>query len=141
MKKLTESEIKEYLLKSIIEVLRLLSSDYETQIKFFPKNIPVAEEMAELFGDYYIPIKSRKEKDPDYIDDGIYDILLEIDKLFDICDDSNSDEFWSLDSLKNHEQWNIIRKKAYTALNEFGEDKKNPSFENLGNLTYIVNDK
>jgi DNA mismatch repair ATPase MutL len=110
--------------KMLIEVLRLVSMDSETQINLFPEDVSVTDEIALLFSDTFLLIKQNKDKIS--VDNSQYKLIEKIDNLFNEMSNSNKD-FWLIDALKKNPQWQSLRELGNTALKHFGEKKESPN--------------
>jgi len=103
----------------LIESLRLLAADYETQIEVLPKFVNVPDELALIFTDTLLFVKQNA------ILIGEKMVIIEnIDKLLEEINENK--DLWTLESLKNSSKWQDVRSVASKALKLLGEENKNP---------------
>lgn len=117
-------------LKQVIETLRLLAADCDTQTKVLPNYVHVPDEIALTFEDTYLLTNSL-------LQDKLIteDVKSELDTLNELFDQMNCrKELWTLDQLKFGEEWQQIRSVASRALKCMNRDIEIP---NLFWLNYI----
>lgn len=120
-KKMNETflELKEKYYSMLIETLRLLAANYETQIEVLPKFVNVPDELALIFTDTLLIVKQNA------ILVGEKMVIIEnIDKLLEEINENK--DLWTLESLKNSSKWQEVRNLASKAIEILEEENKNP---------------
>lgn len=116
---------------SLIQVLRLVASPYDSQITFFPNFVNIPEEIALLYHDSYLT--TSRLHDEKKITLRALNMLYELNALFNTM--SNNSYLWTQEKLKNNEMWSIARESAIKILNELNEKYDSP---NLGFVTWLT---
>jgi hypothetical protein len=114
----------------MIEVLKLLAADYQIQISSFPNYVQIPDEIALSFEDVYI--FSNNLKDSGMINEeqkAKLDYLnIQLDEM------SENKSLWGLESLKEAQEWQEIRKLAVELIMLLGKTLERPD---LSWLTFI----
>ena len=110
--------------KRIIETLRLLAADCETQIQAFPEFTFVPDEIVDTFTMTHAFV-------PQLIDAGVVNdaqtrALDDLDRFFGRVSGPTGDTFWTIDALRTDNRWEQLRTKAAEALKLFGRSKHAP---------------
>lgn len=103
----------------LVETLRLLAADFETQVDALPRFVHIPDEIALLFGDefllaYQILAAGRLTSEQ-------YAGLEEIDDFLDKISGHQHLEIWTLEALERRPEWQRIRSRARDILNMLGE--------------------
>jgi len=102
-------------IRKIIEATKLISSDYNIQVSVLPSFVHIPDEIALIFDE--VINGSKFLFNMGLINEIQYCKL----KILDERLNALSSEAWSLDSLKNSEEWNMIRNTAKEVLQSFNE--------------------
>jgi hypothetical protein len=102
-------------IRKIIEATKLISSDYNIQVSVLPSFVHIPDEIALIFDE--VINGSKFLFNMGLINEIQYCKL----KILDERLNALSAEAWSLDSLKNSEEWNMIRNTAKEVLQSFNE--------------------
>lgn len=101
--------------RRLYDAVKLMSLEYEKQIKELPKNINIPEEIALLFDDEVIAVMD------DLYSKGILSLdnclrMRDIEKKLSIITKSADRDLWTLDALKYANEWEECRKEAKSLL-------------------------
>lgn len=102
-------------IRKIIEATKLISSDYNIQVSVLPSFVHIPDEIALIFDE--VINGSKFLFNMGLINEIQYCKLKNLDERLNAL----SAEAWSLDSLKNSEEWNMIRNTAKEVLQSFNE--------------------
>lgn len=106
----------------LVEVMRLLASSSESQLKAFPAKSLVTDEMAilydECFRSHYILLEQNQ------IGENASSLMTEINTLFEKI--SHMQEIWTNERLATQEDWARIRVLARQVLTLLGEEPQAP---------------
>jgi hypothetical protein len=117
-------------LRMLIESVRLLAADHETQIKQLPDFVHVPDEIALTYHDCFLLAPQIKEAG--LITAEQFAKLAKLDKMLE--DMSEDKRLWTLDALSAEEQWQQIRIVARDVLESFDATMQPP---NLFWINYI----
>ena len=128
MNKNTSETIKQ----KFIESLRLLAADYKDQIKIFPHEVNIPDEIANIFDECYsfFPFSNNEESLNSSQIMILEKLNSEIENMSDHCK-----KYWSMESLERGEEWMRIRQMAGNLLDSLKVEKRPP---NLFWIDYIV---
>ncbi|WP_291571895.1 hypothetical protein [Clostridium sp. UBA4548] len=104
----------------VVEATKMVAAPYSVQVTLFPKNLPIADEIALNFCDeveYQIDYLLENE----LITDIQYEKIRQLGKKFSQMSSDKTQDYWSLESLQNSEQWGQCRKLAREILEIFDE--------------------
>ena len=112
-----------YFLFRLIEVLRLLGSNFDTQRELMPTGVNLTDEIALLFDDIW------QKCDFLLMNNMINNLQMEkikkINRMLDILDEDQ--EMWDESALKTKDEWETIRKLSMDALKAFGKEYATPN--------------
>lgn len=126
-------------IKIFFQIINLLASSYEEQIRVFPSFVIIPDEIALLFDDVYRDVNQMYE-DKILSSDSV-NLLIKINNLFDTMSEDLTK--WNLKSLKEDLDWNTIRHIAKSILEIQGinNQKNNLDFINWINSGNVSNRK
>lgn len=101
-------------LTKLIEATRLVASDYNVQISIWPSYVHVPDEIALIFQDAYYSVDQLVEHG--VLNENQHQGLKSLNKCL---DEINS---WSMDSLREADEWNYVRLVASNVLKVFNEN-------------------
>lgn len=109
----------------LVEILRLLASTSDCQIKAFPKFANPADELATLFEDLedFYPHEFTKVGETS-------SLLRCLQRLFDELQKNNK-EVWTSEALSSYAKWNEIRSTALKTLKALGEEYAPPDLTGM----------
>lgn len=113
------------IINRVEEILLLLASESDVQIKSFPDYVAVADEIAMETGDILDLILDSNEVDS---------ICLEFLKGINSRFENVTDEFWTVEAMQSHEIWKEIRILAQEELKRQNINYRHP---NLYWLTFV----
>jgi hypothetical protein len=109
----------------LVESLQLLSADYSTQVGTLPKFVVVPDEIALTFHESVLLLDQISHEG--FLTDEAVRRLVEIDDKFNEM--SEEGDFWSLESLQHHPEWNNIRIMAKEILRSLGVPPAKPDLD------------
>jgi len=109
----------------LIDVLRHLASDYETQVAVLPDFVVVADELAENFDLVFIQLADKIER-AGLISHNTWLRLKALDDHFGRMSDQEDKRIWTLDALRDDPEWADIRAEAKSILRQMGEKEGRP---------------
>lgn len=109
----------------LVESLQLLSADYSTQVDALPKFVVVPDEIALIFHECVLLLDQISEAS--FLREEDVRQLVEIDDKFNEM--STEADFWSLESLRYHPEWNKIRMIAKEILRSLGVPQAKPDLD------------
>lgn len=111
--------------RQLVEALQLLSADYSTQVNALPKFVVVPDEIALIFHECVLLL--------DQISEGSSLKEEEVRQLLEIDDKLNKlsteADFWRLESLRYHPEWDKIRMIAKDILRSIGVAQAKPDLD------------
>ena len=109
----------------LVESLQLLSADYSTQVDAIPKFVVIPDEIALIYHECVLLLDQISEAG--FLKEEDVRQLVEIDDKF---NEMNTEaDFWSLESLQHHPEWNKIRMVAKKILRSLGVPKAKPDLD------------
>jgi hypothetical protein len=121
---------KDFRLGQLIEALRLLAADYETQVNSLPAYVHVPDEVALIFDDSWLLVEQNLETS--HLNPKQIAQLQEIDHLLEQM--GGRRDIWTLHSLKTSAQWEAVRISARMVLQSMDQEIVPP---NLNHTQYI----
>jgi hypothetical protein len=115
---------KEHLIM-LIETLKLLAADYETQVKQFPPFVLIPEEIASTYYDCFLLAKQIVKTG--LIDEHQLEQLTQIDRMLEEMTEDKEHSYWTLDALKTEPKWENIRSAANVLLVSLGQPYRPPN--------------
>jgi hypothetical protein len=116
----------------LIETIKLLAADYETQVKQFPPFVLIPDEIALTYYDCFLLAQQIAEGG--LIDEHQLERLTQIDRLLEEMTEDREHNYWTLDALRTESKWESIRSAANDLLALFGQTYQPP---NLYWIQYI----
>jgi hypothetical protein len=109
----------------LIQCLKLVASDAEHQIKLFPRNAHIADEIA-------LEYNSKLDRLDDFYSENFINQdqmnqFKQIDDLFTRMSDDKSKSYWNLEALRNAPEWAQARKMARELLDSLGIKEYRPN--------------
>ena len=123
-------------LDQLIESLKLVAADAETQIGLLPEWVHIPDEIALTFGESYILFD--QVIDAGLVDEKQAELIHHLDRKFEEMSGPVHHEFWTLDAMRTHPKWEEFRELAAAALQKLGQELTTP---NLGWITYVGGEK
>jgi len=114
-----------WFLEALIESLRLMAADYETQVAALPQFVCVADEIATTYDETYLLVDQIVAAG--LIDPAIVARFANIDEQTEAM--SERTELWTLDTLRTAPEWQNLRTQARDILAALGESPRPPSLE------------
>jgi hypothetical protein len=109
----------------LVESLQLLSADYSTQVDALPKFVVIPDEIALIYHECVLLLDQISEAG--FLKEEEVRQLVEIDDKF---NEMNTEaDFWSLESLQHHPEWNKIRMVAKKILRSLGVPQAKPDLD------------
>lgn len=127
-----EKSISENNFENLIQSIQLLAADYKTQISSLPKFVHVPDELALLYNDYFL--LSNQFLNERLITKQQLKNLKELDKTLDKMSGKKNAKLWTLEALKESQEWKNIRNLASKLLKDFGKRKEKPK---INPKTYV----
>ncbi|MES0489517.1 MAG: hypothetical protein ABUK01_05950 [Leptospirales bacterium] len=109
--------------QKMIESVRLLAANYTDQIKVFPQEVNIPDEIANIFDECYSSISLSDIRE--WLDTSQLSILKEMNSLLDQMSD-HCKECWSLESLESGDKWKQARRIAKRWLESLSSELKQP---------------
>lgn len=119
-----DEDIERYLAK-LVEALRLLAADYDTQVSVLPPFVDVPSEVASTFGDDAFVLADQVVK-AGRITREQYAKMKEIDDVLAEMSRKKHAELWSLGALRDRPEWHRVRAMAREALVSLGTPLRSP---------------
>ncbi len=116
----------------LIETIKLLAADYETQVKQFPSFVLIPDEIASTYYDCFLLAPQIAEAG--LIDEYQLERLTQIDRTLEEMTEDKEHSYWTLDALRTEPKWESIRSAANDLLALFGQPYQPP---NLYWIQYI----
>lgn len=115
--------IKQDALNRLIQSIQLLAADYPVQLNALPEFVHKPDEVALIFNDSYLLVQQLKETQ--ILNEFQLAKLNEIDELLEGM--STISRFWTLDSMRNDDQWREVRVQAMEMLDLLDQTKQEPN--------------
>ena len=109
----------------LIQSIMLVASSYQIQTNTLPTYVNVADEICLIYNDAYLMIPQIKDKS--LISSKAMSMLKELNKLFDEMSDDKM--LWTLEKLKEDNNWEKTRKLSHEILKELNEPYKRPNLD------------
>ena len=122
-------------LERLVQSVRLLAADYETQLRSFPSFVHIPDELALTYNDCFLLVDQIAKAG--LLNEHQLARLKELDGALERMSEKESEELWTLDALRKHPEWQDIRFMASELLVLLGWKKQRP---NLSWITYLEGD-
>ena len=122
-------------LERLVQSIRLLASDYETQIRSFPSFVHIPDELALTYNDCFLLVDQMAKAG--LLNERQLARLKELDGALEQMSEKESEELWTLDALKKSSEWQDIRLIASELLVLLGRKKQRPD---LSWIAYVEDD-
>jgi hypothetical protein len=109
----------------LLESIKLLAADFQTQIEVLPNFVCVADEIALMFDDSYYFVDELLKSG--LINKKQKAALSEMHSLLSQID--NDKKLWTIESLRKSFEWKNVRNLASTVLNLLEASSRKPSLE------------
>jgi hypothetical protein len=109
----------------LVESIQLLAADYSTQVDALPKYVVVPDEIALIYHECVLLLDQISEAG--FLKEEVARQIVELDDKFNKMNlEAN---FWSLESLQRHPEWNKIRMVAKNILRSLGVPQSKPDLD------------
>ncbi len=115
----TEREFYLRVLERLVQSIRLLAADYETQIRSFPGFVHIPDELALTYNDCFLLVDQMANAG--LLNEHQLARLKELDGALERMSEKESEEMWTLDALKKNAEWQDIRLMASELLGRVDE--------------------
>lgn len=105
----------------LMQYLKLVSSSYEEQIMFFPKEMNVSYIIADMPDDYSIDLAAKFLLESKIINNIVYEKTLILINNIGNAEKILDSLIWTHEGLQNHPFWDEQRRLAKEVLNELEE--------------------
>ena len=125
-------KLEDKFLETLIEALNILAADYLVQMEAFPDFVFLPDEVISIFSEAYLLFPQIIESE--LVNECQISSVENVKIFIGQMGDKSEQDIWSMEAMKIHPDWKMLRSFAKDALVTFG---KMPELPDLRWITYI----